>query len=82
MKQILPDKVYDILKWVAIIALPAFSVFYAKIGAVWGFLYTEQICETLDACGLLLGALLCISTIQYVANKADSDDGGENDPEA
>ena len=71
--KILPDRVYDILKWVAIIALPAFSVFYAKIGAVWGLPYTEQICETLDAVALLLGALLCVSAIQYATGKAEED---------
>lgn len=68
--KLLPDRVYDVLKWCAIIALPAFSVFYAKIGAVWGLPYTEQICETLDAVGLLLGALLCVSAIQYATGKA------------
>mgnify|MGYP003305620082 CR=1 FL=1 len=51
--------------------MPAFSVFYAKIGAVWGLPYTEQICETLDAVALLLGALLCVSAIQYATGKAE-----------
>ena len=69
--KILPDRVYDVLKWVAIIALPAFSVFYAKIGAVWALPYTEQICETLDAVALLLGALLCVSAIQYATSKPE-----------
>ena len=69
-KKILPDRVYDVLKWVAIIALPAFSIFYARIGAVWQLPYTEQICETLDAVAVLLGALLCVSAIQYATEKA------------
>lgn len=70
-KKILPDRVYDVLKWVAIIALPAFSIFYARIGAVWQLPYTEQICETLDAVALLLGALLCVSAIQYATSKPE-----------
>ena len=69
-KKILPDRVYDVLKWVAIIALPAISIFYARIGAVWQLPYTEQICETLDAVAVLLGALLCVSAIQYATDKA------------
>ena len=69
-KKILPDRVYDVLKWVAIIALPASSIFYARIGAVWQLPYTEQICETLDAVAVLLGALLCVSAIQYATDKA------------
>lgn len=79
MKQILPDKVYDVLKWIAIIALPAFSIFYARIGAIWSFPYTEQICETLDAVAVLLGALLCVSAIQYAADKtAQGQKSGHN----
>ena len=70
-KKILPDRVYDVLKWVAIIALPAFSIFYARIGAVWQLPYTEQICETLDAVAVLLGALLCVSAIQYATSKPE-----------
>ena len=69
-KKIVPDRVYDVLKWVANIALPAFSIFYARIGAVWALPYTEQICETLDAVAVLLGALLCVSAIQYATDKA------------
>ena len=67
---ILPDAVYDVLKWVAIIALPAFSVFYDRIGVIWGLPYTQEICGTLDAAAVLLGALLCVSAIQYATGKA------------
>lgn len=79
--KILPDRVYDVLKWVAIIALPAFSVFYAKIGAVWALPYTEQICETLDAVALLLGALLCVSAIQYATSKPEEGQKSANSAE-
>ena len=68
--KILPDAVYDILKWIAIIALPAFCVFYERIGVIWGLPYTQEICGTLDAASVLLGALLCVSAIQYASGKA------------
>lgn len=69
--KILPDAVYDILKWIAIIALPAFCVFYERIGVIWGLPYTQEICGTLDAASVLLGALLCVSAIQYATGKVE-----------
>ena len=31
----IPDKLYDILKWVVIIVLPAIATLYAALSAVW-----------------------------------------------
>ena len=34
----LNDKIYDVLKWIALIFLPAFAVFYGAVGPVkYGF---------------------------------------------
>lgn len=63
---IFSDKVYDILKWVAIVALPAISVFISIIGKIWGFADVAiMISQTITAVALLLGSLLGISAIQY-----------------
>lgn len=63
---IFSDKVYDILKWVAIVALPALSVFISVIGKIWGFADVAiMISQTITAVALLLGSLLGISAIQY-----------------
>lgn len=61
----LPDKVYDILKWVALILIPAVAVLYGALAPVWGWPYGEQIVYTLTAIDTFLGALLGISTAQY-----------------
>lgn len=62
----LNDKVYDILKWVAIVCLPALSTFIVVIGKVWGWGDTAlMVAQTITAIATLLGALLGISTIQY-----------------
>ena len=63
--KILPDKVYDVLKWVAILALPAFAQYIPKLFEIWDIPYGEQIGETLSATGLLLGILLGISAVSY-----------------
>lgn len=59
------NKVYDVLKWVALILLPAMATFYAAIAAVWGLPYTEQVVGTITAVDTLLGTLLKISSNNY-----------------
>ena len=61
----LPDKVYNVLKWVCIIVLPALATFYFTLAQIWGLPYAEQICGTITAVDLLLGALIGVSTVQY-----------------
>ena len=58
---ILPDKVYNILKWVCLIALPAFAVFYAVIAKIWGLPYEAEIPATINAVAVLIGALIGVS---------------------
>ena len=61
------NKTYDILKWIALILLPALATFYAAIAAVWGLPYTEQVVGTITAVDTLLGTLLKISSDKYAA---------------
>lgn len=57
----LPDKVYDILKWVCLIVLPACGTLYFALSGIWGFPYGEQIVGTLTAIDTFLGALIGVS---------------------
>ena len=61
----LSDKAYDILKWIALIALDAIGICYKTIAMVWGLPFGEQVCETCMALSVCLGALIGISTAQY-----------------
>ena len=73
MSMILNDKCYDILKWVAIVCLPALSTFIVVISKIWGWAdIGSMIAQTITACGVLLGALLGVSSISY--KKGDSND--------
>nr|DAH20933.1 MAG TPA: holin [Caudoviricetes sp.] len=63
----LTNRTYDILKWIALILLPALATFYAAIAAVWGLPYTEQVVGTITAVDTLLGTLLKISADKYAA---------------
>jgi hypothetical protein len=62
---ILSNKVYDVLKWIAQILLPAIGTLYFALASIWGFPYAEQIVGTITAIDCFLGALLGISTMQY-----------------
>jgi len=59
------DKVYDILKYVAQIVLPAVATLYFALASIWGLPYGEQIVGTITAIDAFLGALLGISTMLY-----------------
>ena len=60
-----PDKVYDVLKTVCTIFLPALATLYASLSGIWGLPYTEQIVGTITAVTLFLGAVLGISSANY-----------------
>lgn len=59
------NQVYDILKYVALIVLPAIGTLYFALAGIWGLPYGEQIVGTITAIDTFLGALLKISEVQY-----------------
>lgn len=63
------NRTYDILKYVALIALPAIQVFWLTIGKIWNIGYTVEIGATIGAVALLLGTLLGVSTKNWLADK-------------
>lgn len=65
------DKLYNILKWVAQICLPAIGTLYFALAGIWGFPYAEEIVGTITAVDTFLGVLLGISAAQYNKKKAE-----------
>jgi len=63
------NKVYDILKYIALILLPALGTLYFALAKIWGFPYATEIVGTISAVDAFLGALLQISTNQYKAEQ-------------
>lgn len=59
------DKIYDILKWIAQIFLPALGTLYFALAGIWGFPYGEEIIGTITAVDVFLGVILGISSKQY-----------------
>lgn len=77
MTYIVPNGIYAILKWAGLIALPALAVFVSTVGQAWGMDpgLSNAIVTTLNALGVLVGALLGIS--QASGKPSDEVGGGE-----
>ena len=73
VKGLIPDKAYDILKWVAIIVMPALATFIVGLGGIWSLPYAGQIAATVTAIGVLLGALLGLSSVAYGKSATTTD---------
>ena len=58
---LLTSKAYGILKWVGLIAMPAIATFIGVIGTTWHWADTNAIVTTLNAIGVLVGALIGVS---------------------
>ena len=65
----LSNKTYDVLKWIAMIALPALGTLYFALAGIWGLPCGEQVVGTITALDTCLGALLGISSASYKAAK-------------
>lgn len=63
----LSNKAYDVLKYIALILLPALGTLYFALAKIWGFPYAAEIVGTISAVDAFLGALLKISTDKYNA---------------
>lgn len=62
----LPQKLYEAIRWVIAIALPALGVLVVTIDSIWALGWpAQEISLTLDAVGLFLGTLFGISKIVH-----------------
>lgn len=71
----LNSKVYDFLKYLTIIVLPAIGALYTGLAQIWSLPYSAQIPATITVICTFLGALLCISTAQYNKSVSAKPDG-------
>lgn len=59
------NKLYDVLKWVAQMLLPAIGTLYFALAGIWGLPFGEEIVGTITAVDTFLGVLLGISSMNY-----------------
>lgn len=70
---ILPDKLYDALKWCTLVLIPACTSAFVGLDSVFGWGYGDTVAKVSAIACTLLGALLGISTAQY-KNKQEPPD--------
>ena len=75
----LSDGLDNVLKWLTLVCIPAFTTAYVGLAAIWGWPYADEVAKTTAVVCTLLGALLGISTAQY--NKLPVEDTEEEDGE-
>ena len=63
------NKIYDVLKYIALIVLPAIGTLYFAVAGIWGLPYGEQVVGTITAIDTCLGALLGLSAYKYNKNE-------------
>ena len=63
MDYLLPDSAYRVLKWTGLIACPAVATFVGVVGPVWGMPNVDAVVTTVNATGLLIGALIGVSHV-------------------
>lgn len=72
------NKTYDILKWIAMLFLPALATLYLALSGIWGLPYGEEVSGTIMALDTFLGVILGISNAQYKkANEVEEDEVDE-----
>lgn len=59
------NETYDILKWVAMLLLPALATLISALGNIWGLPWAPQVSDTIVAVNAALAMILGISTINY-----------------
>lgn len=65
------NKVYDSLKWVAIILLPALAKLIESSFNLWNIPYGAEIASQIIYVQVFLGAILCVSNIKYKDKQID-----------
>lgn len=72
------DKTYNIVKYIALIALPAIGTLWFAIATIWGLPYAQEILGTITAIDTFLGALIGVSAAQYQKKMEEVQDADQS----
>ena len=65
------SKIYDILKYLALVAFDAVGFAYSELAEVWNLPYGTQIYKTFTIISILIGTLIGISSHKYNTAQAE-----------
>ena len=60
---LLPNEVYDVIKWIGLIVCPALAAFIGAVGPAGGMANVDAIVLTINALGVLIGAVIGASAL-------------------
>lgn len=60
---LLPNEIYDVIKWAGLIVCPALAAFIGAVGPAWGMANVDAIVLTINALGVLIGAVIGASAL-------------------
>lgn len=63
----LSNRTYDILKWIALVVIPASATLVLTVGKIWGLPYYDNIGATISAVGLFIAAVIGVSSKDFYA---------------
>lgn len=69
MKNLMSNKTYDVLKFIALTVLHALATLYGALAQIWQLPYGKEIPLTIMAIDTFLGVLLGISSKKYNEDK-------------
>ena len=60
---LLPDRVYDVMKWLGLILCPALAALVGAVGPAWGMPNVDAVVLTINAVGVFIGAVIGVSQL-------------------
>lgn len=68
MNYLIPNWLYDILKWVGLILCPALAALVGAVGPAWGLANVDAIVLTINAVGVFVGAIIGASQVSAMGS--------------
>lgn len=73
------SKLYDALKWIALVALDALGIAYESLAQVWNLPFGDEVMKTCTIVSVLIGTLIGVSSYKYNKLPVDTDTTEEDE---
>ena len=73
------SKLYDALKWIALVALDALGIAYESLAQVWNLPFGDEVMKTCTIVSVLIGALIGVSSHKDKNIEVDTDTTEEDE---
>lgn len=61
----LPNKVYDVAKWLCLIVFPALAWGYGSLAPIWSLPFADEIPQTINIIAFVIGCIIGVSSLNY-----------------